>query len=220
MSRETKKRRQHHEAILREKRNRRKKTSNSDNSSNNYNKSNKDLIDSILNSTPAQKKTLQEFEKTYTPTMEANDYATSEKLYKPYFQKQIANQLEDLNAWSEAENVSYDRSLRRARFSLAASGGAIGTERQKEESDMTKNHQRNVDNAVRGTERAVGTQNITNAGYQSAGQNQQGSITEKMKEAIQAGQLEFKNQQAANYIGNAKTYYSQPSAYALSGNKL
>ena len=229
MSRETKKQRQHHEAILREKRNRQKKADKSYSSDNSKkaskssvfsDKSNRELIDAILKSTPAQKKILPPFEEKYNNALKAEDYTQAEALYTPYFKKQIANQLEDLNAWSEAEDTNYERSLRRARFSLAAQGGAIGTERQKAENDITKGHQQRTNNAVRGTERAVGTKNIKNAGYQSAGQNQQGSITEKMKEAIQSGQLWYKNQRAQRYYGEAKTYYSQPSAYALSGDKL
>jgi len=179
-----------------------------------------DLIKSILKSTPAQNKVLPDFETTYSPNLEAEDYKQSEELYTPYFEKQIANDLEDLNAWSETENVSYNRSLRRARFSLASQGGAIGSERTKQEGDITQNHEQRTQNTIRGTERAVGTTNIQNAGYQSAGQNQEGSLVGKMKESIQSGQLWYKNQRAQRYYGNAKTYYSQPSAYSLSGDKL
>jgi hypothetical protein len=173
-----------------------------------------------MKSTPAQQKVLPDFETTYSDDLEAEDYAQSEALYKPYFEQQIANELEDLNAWSEAESISYDRSLRRARFSLAAQGGAIGSERMTEEGEISSDHETNVQNTVRGVERSVGTDKIKNAGYQSAGQTQEGSIVGKMKTAIQEGQLWYKNQRAQRYYGNANNYYSQPSAYSLDGSKL
>lgn len=179
-----------------------------------------DIIKAITKNTPAQQKVLPDFETTYNDKLEAEDYSQSEALYTPYFEQQIANELEDLNAWSEAENVSYDRSLRRARISLAAQGGAIGSERTTEEGEITTDHETNVQNTVRGVERSVGTDKIKNAGYQSSGQKQEGSLIGQMKEAIQGGQLWYKNQRAQRYYGNANTYYSQPSAYSLEGSKL
>lgn len=193
-----------------------KKSKKSDSSDKGY----KDIIKSIMKSTPAQQKVLPDFETTYNDKLQAEDYAQSEALYKPYFEQQIANELEDLNAWSEAESVSYDRSLRRARFSLATGGGAIGSERTTQEGEITTDHNTNVQNTVRGTERAIGTDAIKNGGYQSAGQTQEGDIVGKMKTAIQEGQLWYKNQRAQRYYGNANTYYSQPSAYSLEGSKL
>ena len=180
----------------------------------------KDIIDSILKNTPAQQEVLPDFESTYSSELQAEDMTQSEALYKPYFEKQIADELEDLNAWSEAENVSYDRSLRRARFSLAAGGGAIGSERTTQEGDITTDHERNVENTVRGVERNVGSAAIKNGGYQSAGTEQEGALVGKMKEAIQGGQLWYKNQRAQRYYGNANNYYSQPSAYSLDGGNL
>jgi len=179
-----------------------------------------DIVDEVLKNTPAQQDVLPDFETTYSPELQAEDMAQSEALYKPYFEQQIANELEDLNAWSEAENISYDRSLRRARFSLASSGGAIGTERDTQEGEITTDHETNVQNTVRGVERQVGTDRIKNAGYQSGGQTQEGGLVGKMKSAVQEGQLWYKNQRAQRYYGNQQTYYSQPSAYALDGSEL
>lgn len=185
-------------------------------SSNSY----KDIVQQVLGATPAQQPTIDNFEKTYTADLQAEDMAQSEALYKPYFEQQIANELEDLNAWSEAESVSYDRSLRRARFSLAASGGAIGSERTTAEGDMATDEKAKVDNTVRGYERSIGTDAIVNGGFQSAGQTQEGDIVGKMKTAVQEGQLWYKNQRAQRYMGNSDNYYQQPSAYALDGSKL
>lgn len=183
-------------------------------------KSYKDIIKAIMKATPAQQKVLPDFETTYSDKLEAEDYAQAEALYTPYFEQQIANELEDLNAWNEAESISYERSLRRARVSLAATGGAIGDERVQQEGEITQDHSANVENTVRGIERKVGTDRIKNAGYQSAGQTQEGSIVGELKTAIQEGQLWYKNQRAQRYYGNANTYYSQPSAYSLEGSKL
>lgn len=179
-----------------------------------------DIIDAIMKNTPGQQEVLPDFETTYNDKLEAEDYAQAEALYTPYFEQQIANELEDLNAWSEAENVSYDRSLRRARISLASQGGAIGSERTNQEGEITQDHNMSVENTVRGVERQVGTDKIKNAGYQSAGQKQEGELVGQMKSSIQEGQLWYKNQRAQRYYGNANTYYSQPSAYNLEGGKL
>lgn len=197
-----------------------KKSGGSSKSSRSSSNSYKDIIKSIMGSTPAQQKVLPDFETTYTPELQAEDMTQSEALYKPYFEQQIANELEDLNAWSEAESVSYDRSLRRARFSLAASGGAVGSERASREGEITQDHEKSVQGAVRGTERSVGTDKIVNGGFQSAGQKQEGSLVGKMKSAVQEGQLWHKNQRAQRYYGNANTYYQQPSPYALDGSKM
>ena len=174
-----------------------------------------DIVDEVLKNTPAQQEVLPDFETTYGADLQAEDMAQSEALYKPYFEKEIANELEDLNAWSESENISYDRSLRRARFSLAASGAAIGSERTTQEGDITTDHETNVQNTVRGVERQIGTDAIKNGGFQSAGANQEGALVGKMKTAVQEGQLWYKNQRAQRYYGNQQTYYSQPSAYEI-----
>lgn len=188
------------------------------------NDSYKDIIDSVLKATPAQQEVLPDFETTYTPELEAEDLAQSEALYTPYFEQQIANELEDLNAWSEAESISYDRSLRRARISLASQGGAIGEgtngERQTQEGEMATDREADRQNTIRGVERNIGTARLTGAGFKSTGQSQEGAIVGKLKGAIQEGQLWYKNQRAQRYYGNAQTYYQQPSAYSLTGSKL
>lgn len=179
-----------------------------------------DLVKSVLKNTPAQQPVLEEFEKTYTPALEAEDYAQAEALYTPYFEQQIKNELEDLNAFTQTESVNYDRSLRSARASLAASGGAIGTERESKEGEITQDHEANVRNTVRGVERTVGTEKLQGAGYQSAGQTQEGSIVGKLKTAVQEGQLWYKNQRAQRYMGNSNVYYQQPSNYNMLGGEL
>jgi len=183
-------------------------------------KSYKDVVDSILKNTPAQNDPLPDFESTYTNDLMKEDYAQSEALFKPYFEQQISNQLEDLNSWAESENINYNRSLRRARFSLASQGGAIGSERTTQEGEITSDHNRSTQNAVRNAERIVGTDNITKAGYQSAGQKQEGSIVGNMNAAIQEGQLWYKQQRSNRYYGNATNYYNQPSTLSLYGTKL
>lgn len=179
-----------------------------------------DLVKTVLKNTSAQQPVLKEFEKTYTPELQAEDYAQSEALYTPYFEQQIANELEDLNAFTQTESVNYDRNLRSARASLAARGGAIGTERENKEGELTEDYNTKVQNTVRGVERTVGTNKLTGAGYQSAGQNQEGSIVGKLKTAVQEGQLWYKNQRAQRYMGNSNVYYQQPSNYNMLGGEL
>lgn len=189
-------------------------------SSNKKNSDYSNLAKSILKNTSAQQPVLKEFEKTYTPELQAADYAQAEALYTPYFEQQIANELEDLNAFTQTESVNYDRNLRSARASLAARGGAIGTERENKEGELTEDYNTTVKNTVRGVERNVGTAKLTGAGYQSAGQNQEGSIVGKLKTAVQEGQLWYKNQRAQRYMGNSNVYYQQPSNYNMLGGEL
>lgn len=183
----------------------------SENRSNEY----QDMIDAILSNTPAQQEVLPDFEETYSDDLEQEDLAQSEALYTPHFEQLIANELEDLNAWSEIEGVNYDRSLRRARVSLASGGGAIGSEREQEEEEISSDYETNKKNRVRATERTVGTEKIKEGGYQSSGQTQEGSLVGRLKEAVQEGQLWYKNQRAQRYYGNANTYYSSPTGYNL-----
>lgn len=193
-----------------------KKKKSSSGSEKNY----KSVVDSILKSTPAQQKVLPDFETTYTPELQAEDMAQSEALYKPFFEHQIANELEDLNAWSQSENTDYERNLRRARISLGQGGGAIGNERDTVESEITTDRNARRANTLRETERSIGTEALQGAGFSSGGAVQEGEKIGKMKEAIQAGQLWYKNQRAQRYYGDAKTYYSQPASTSLAGTSL
>jgi hypothetical protein len=179
-----------------------------------------EMTKAILKATPKEKDPLPSFDEKYTEDLEAEDFAQAEALYTPYFEQQIANELEDLNAYTEVESVNYERSLRSARISMASGGGAIGSEREREESEITQDYDARRKSRVRQTERTVGTEKLTNAGFESAGQQQEGSLVGNLKEAIQEGQLWYKNQRAQRYYGNAETYYSQPSSYSLAGNKF
>ena len=145
-----------------------------------------DIVKAALENTPGQQKTLSLFEDTYTGKLKKEDYAQSKALYTPWFMKQIGNELEDLNAWAEGENINYERSLRRARFSMAVGGGAIGTERKNVEGEYKKDHEARLSESVRGTERKIGTKRIKQAGYQSASvDKEKGSIVDNMAAAIQ-----------------------------------
>lgn len=197
-----------------------KKKSSKKSSSKSSDKSYKDTINSILKATPAQQATLPDFDTTvYTPELQAEDMAQSEALYKPFFQNEIENELQDLNAWSQTETTNYERSLRRARISLGQGGGAIGGERQRIEGEMSTDRNAERTNTLRATERMIGTEALTGAGFGSTG-NQEGEIVGKMKAAVQEGQLWYKNQRAARYYGDANRYYTQPTNVNLLGGKL
>lgn len=182
-------------------------------------KSTADIIKEILKATPSQQKVLPAFEGTYTPELQAEDMAQSTALYTPFFQNQIATELEDLNSWSQSENTDYNRNLRRARISFSNAGAAIGTERTTGEGEIATDHTKKVNDTLTGVERAIGTEALTGAGYASQGQ-EEGSIVGKMKESIQGGQLWYKNQRAQRYYGDSKTYYSQPTGTSLAGTEM
>jgi hypothetical protein len=186
----------------------------------------KDLVNksikSILNVTPAFQKTAADFESTvYTPEIAAEDEVQAKALFEPYFNEQINTLLEDLNVVEQMESVSYDRSLRRARSSMAQAGGAIGTQREENDKMITDDYQYNRNNRLRTSERTIGTERMQGAGYQPvAGTPQEGSLIREMKGTIADQILWNKNQRAQRYYGDVGNYYSQSPGVSLTGKTL
>ncbi len=176
-------------------------------------------MDSILKNMPAFKPVARDFEEIYTPELEAEDLAQAEASVKPYFEEQIRRELEDLNAFVEVENVNYERSLRRARFSLAARGGGIGTERVQIENEITSDHQRAINEKLRAAERDVGTKKLTEAGYASQGTNLKGDVIDKMEQAIFNEQQQNKRHRAERYYADVNRYYATESDQMMKGSK-
>jgi len=173
--------------------------------------SSSDLVDAVLGVTQKEKDPLPTFEEIYTQELQDEDRTQAEELFKPYYEMEIAKQLEDLNAWSEMESIDYERTLRRGRASLAEQGGAIGGERETFQKEAKGEHERSTQNQVRTTEREIGTEKIKEAGYQSGGLFQEGAMVGKMKSDIEGQALWNRNQRSQAYYANAANYYSTPS---------
>lgn len=177
---------------------------------------------SVLDVTPGFQKTAADFESTvYTPALQAEDEAQAKALFEPYYTEQVSNLLEDLTTTEAMESVSYERTLRRARASMAAAGGAIGSEREQNDQEITQGYQYGRKNRLRTAERAVGTEKLTGAGFESVtGSPQEGSIIRDMKANIADQVLWNKNQRAQRYYGDVANYYQQSPGTSITGKAL
>lgn len=166
------------------------------------------ITKSVLSSAPKEKKPLKDFEKVYNSKLQKEDLEQSKALFEPYYNDKISTILEDLNTTLQMDSISYDRSLRRARASMALSGGAIGSERTTAEGEMQADFNANKTEKVKTAERSVGTERLTAAGYVSAGTPREGTIVGEMKKNIADQQLWYKNQRAQRYYADAGAYYA------------
>lgn len=182
----------------------------------------KKVQESILDTTPAFQEVLPDFETTvYNEDLQAEDRAQSEALFNDYFDNQINTYLEDLTNTEQQEGVNYQRSLRRARLSMARSGGAIGTERENADQEITSDYQYGRGNRLRQAERTIGTDKLNAAGFESATQTpQEGSINQERTKSIEEQVLWYKNQRAQRYYGDAQNYYQTSPGVSLTGKKL
>lgn len=167
------------------------------------------LVQTALQSTPTFKETIPTFEETYTEALQNEDAAQSKALFEPYYQGQISNVMEDLNAWVDSENVSYERTLRRGRASYASANTAIGSKRQNYEAEVTKDKETEQKNKLRETERNVGSQAVQNAGFTPYYSNKEGEIQGKMKTAVEEQNLWYKTQRQNRYNSDMSKYYQQ-----------
>lgn len=173
-----------------------------------------EIVDSILQSTPAFRDPREEFDKYYTDELRAEDRTQAEELMRPYFEKRISDEMEDLNLWADQDEANYKRSLRRARNQAASSGGAIGSEREEQEGQITSDHQREKTGRVRETERTVGSKKLQKGGFESTGKYE-GSLVGNMKQAIEDQSLWNREQRLNRYISDSKKYYGQPSSKSI-----
>jgi len=167
------------------------------------------LVTTALQNTPTFKETIPTFEETYTPALQQEDLAQSKALFEPYYQGQISNIMEDLNAWVSSENVSYERTLRRGRASYGAANTAIGTERQASEAQTTQDYATDKQQKIKETERNVGSNAVQNAGFTPYYSNKEGDIIGKMNTAVQEQVQWYKNQRANRYNSDMSKYYQQ-----------
>lgn len=175
----------------------------------------------ILGVTPGFQKPVEDFETKYTPELQAEDEAQSRALFEPYYNDKINSLLEDLSSTEQLESVSYDRTLRRARASLARAGGAIGTEREEADKEITDRQTSERNTRLKTAERTIGTDRLTGAGFQGVtGTPQEGSLLSEMKGNIEDQKLWYKNQRANRYYGDAKKYYETSPGVSLTGAKL
>lgn len=179
----------------------------------------KDISKAILDVTPAEKDPYTPFD--YTPALEAEDQAQAEALFNPFYEEQVANLLEDLDNVEQMESVNYQRTLRRARFSMASGGGAIGTERETNDQEITDNYTYNKNNRAKEAERTVGTERLTGAGFSSVTNSpQEGSLIRDWKANIADQKLRSKEQRQQRWAFDADQYYKIPSTKSVTGKNL
>ncbi|MDY0218837.1 MAG: hypothetical protein RBR14_05770 [Candidatus Cloacimonas acidaminovorans] len=156
-----------------------------------------------------QEKVTTDFEEDYEKSGAKDIHLENAKaLMTPYYEKQVGQYMEDLNAWSQMESVSYERSLRRARASMAVRGGAIGSEREGTEGEMAYDREADRRSKISTAERTVGTERIKGAGYNPvAGTPEEGSIYAEMTGAIEDTALTYKNDWLETKVSEANRKY-------------
>ena len=156
-----------------------------------------------------QEKVTADFEEDYEKSGAKDLHMENAKsLMAPYYEKQVGQYMEDLNAWSQMESVSYERSLRRARASMAVRGGAIGSERDTAEGEMAYDREAERRSKISTAERTVGTERIKQAGYNPvAGTPEEGSIYAEMTGAIEDTALTYKNDWLETKVSEANRKY-------------
>lgn len=167
------------------------------------------LVQKVLKSTSSFRPPTPSFEETYTPALQAEDLAQSKALFEPYFQQQISDVMEDLNAWSTNENIDYRRTLRRARATYASRGTGIGTKREGAEKEMTGDYERRKQQMTKQTERNVGSEAIQGAGMTPFYNGRQGEIMSKMTDAIEEDRQKNEATRRARYEDMTTKYYKQ-----------
>jgi len=178
------------------------------------------IVKSILGATPGFNNPDKTFDEFYGEKQQAEDRKQSEALFSPYFEKQISDSLEDLNAWSEMDSINYNRTLRQGRSKMAQLGAAIGKERRDFEGEVTKEHEMGKQAKVRQTERQVGSEAIKKAGYSSIYGDRLGELTDKRNSAIEEQVLWYRDQAMNQYNSTVNTAYKRPSNTNFLGAKL
>jgi len=181
----------------------------SDSEMSRYYENNNPLVQSVLEQTPSFRTPPKTFEETYTPELQQEDLTQSKALFEPYFQQQISDVMEDLNAWAANEHVDYTRTLRRARASYASRNAGIGSQRQRAEEETTSDYQRRGKEMTKQTERNVGTEAIKEGGFTPFYEGREGEIAGNMKTAIKDQQQKFKNEAIGKYEDATSKYYKQ-----------
>jgi hypothetical protein len=173
----------------------------------------KSILDAVLSNTPAQQTVQPTFEEYYNqhPELGAEDLAQAENQVKPYIEQQIANELEDLQLWTQSATTDYTRSLRRARFTMANQGGGIGSERTGVEGEMNTDFQSALTQQQKGVARTIGTDRLTQAGYSNYTNKQEGTLQASQKSQIADWQQWYKSQRSNRYWGDMGNYYKQPT---------
>lgn len=180
------------------------------------------LVVSVLENTPQFREVLPTFEEYYSqnPQLAEEDRTQAAALFEPYYQQQISDIMEDLNAYAVSEKTDYERTLRRGRASLAASGGAVGGERKQFENETTQDYQQNMGNKVRETERQVGSQAISQGGFAPFYSGREGEIIGKMQSSIEDQILWNKSQRQTRYNTDLANYYKQEGSNNWYGQSL
>lgn len=175
------------------------------------------IVDSVLANTPGQQSVMPTFDEYYAshPELAQEDLAQAQNQVNPSIAKDVANELEDLTLYTQSSTADYNRSLRRARATMAVQGGAIGSERTTVEGEMAADKQAADKTAQKGTALKVGTGAMNAAGFNDYTTPQEGSLPASQKAQVADWQQWYKTNRANTYWSGANTYYKQPSGNML-----
>jgi len=175
------------------------------------------ILDSVLANTPGQQPMQQTFEEFYAthPELQAEDIAQAENLEKPFIERQISSELEDLQLWTQSATADYTRSLRRARATMAAQGGGIGSERTGTEGEMAADKKLSETTTQKGFAKSIGTDRLTQAGYNAYNTPTEGSLPASQKANIAKSTQWYKTQRSNRYWADTNVFLKQPSGVML-----
>lgn len=146
----------------------------------------------------------------YSSKDEKKDTKKATEQVQPYYAQQIADTMEDLNAYIQTETTSYNRTMRRNRATMARQGTAVGSQRTGIEGETTADFNTNKNSMLQRAERMVGSTALTGGGFQSQYKDsRKGSINEEMQTAIEERKLYYKNQRAQEHYGKFGINYGK-----------
>jgi hypothetical protein len=178
------------------------------------------IIDEILGATPGFREPEMDFDEFYDEKMQKEDKKLAESMFNPYYERKIADSMEDLKSYIETESIDYKRTLRQGRARMAQLGGAIGSERTSWEGEVGSQYDRQKQGAIRQTERSVGSDAIKEAGFTSNYGGRTGTLIDERNAAIADQTIWYRDQAMNQHNSGANKSYQRPSEFNVLGNKL
>lgn len=179
------------------------------------------IVDEILGATPGFNTPSKTFDQYYGEKQQKEDRKASEAMFNPWYEKKIADTMEDLNSYAEMDSINYKRTLRQGRAKMAQLGGAIGSERTTWEDQVTTDKNNAMNNKLRKTERVVGSDAMMKAGYSSFYNGSRiGSLIDERNASIEDQVLWYRDQALGNYNSSVNATYKAPSSKNYLGENL
>lgn len=179
------------------------------------------IVDEILGATPGFNSPSKTFDEYYGDKQQKEDRKASEALFNPFYERKIADTMEDLNSYAELDSINYKRTLRQGRAKMAQLGGAVGSERTNWEGDVKTDKDNAMNARLRDTERVVGSGAMQSAGYTSFyGGNRVGTLVDEKNASVEDQVLWYRDQAMGRYNSTANATYKSNSSKNYLGEKL